>query len=263
MIGTLVVVGLGQIGGSIALAARARKAAKRIVGIETDPAHREAARGWVDDFAESAAGADLVAVAVPLPAIPEAAARSLAESPAAIVTDVGGLKTPVVKEVARRAKAAASRFVGGHPMAGNEKSGPTGADAALFEGRTVILTPARGVDASAVAAFWRALGAREVLEESPETHDRWMATVSHLPHLVAFALADQGRADCVKLDDVAGPSFESATRVAASDRERWADLILANRRATGGALEDFMRRLDEAAAAIRDGDRARLIEAIR
>lgn len=255
----LVVIGLGHVGGSVAKAARERGIAGRVTGVETDPAHREKARaarlatsvvGEIGDFARDA---DLVVIATPPGAVPACAIAALKAAPRAVVTDVAGVKAAIVAAVREGAGEGGARFVGGHPMAGTAGRGPDSADAALFEGRHVILTPTETTSPHALSAaegFWRGLGATPI-RETPEAHDRAIAAVSHLPHAIAFALTTAAAELCGDASRVSGPSFESATRVAASDPSLWAELFTANREAVLAALSTFRTHLDALESALR------------
>ena len=253
----LAVIGLGHIGGSVAIGARKRRIAK-VVGVETNAEHARLAKqsGIVDEVVAAIPPVDLVVVAVPLPATVECAMAALKAAPEAVVTDVAGLKADVVQRLDD------PRFVGGHPMAGTTGKGPGSVDVDLFVGRTVVLTPAAATSPSSlelVEWLWKALGATTILREDALAHDRAIAQVSHLPHVLAYALAGATDEEARRF---AGPSFESATRVAASDPETWADLLLANRAALGAALRVHRARLDEIAAALEESDRARLVAAL-
>ena len=199
-IGTLVVVGVGLIGGSCALALRAAGAVSRSIGVGRGRRNLDHAlrRGIVDvaytldeDWASELASADIVLVAAPLsqyPALLSIIAPAI--GPQTVVTDAGSTKQNVVASGRAAFRDALSRFVPGHPVAGSEQSGALAADAALFAGRNVILTPLRETapDACArVTELWQTCGAR-VTTMSPAAHDRVLAAVSHLPHMLAFAL---------------------------------------------------------------------------
>jgi prephenate dehydrogenase len=212
----------------------------------------------VDSWAAAATGAGTVVAAVPPPVIPavlaEAAGLALA---GAVLTDVAGVKQRVVTDtVAELGPEAAARFVGGHPMAGSERSGPGAADADLFSGATWILTPTDATSDEALAAvsdLVRAIGAR-VLVLAPDVHDTIVGLVSHLPQLVASVLADVA-AEAVGAERdavmaVAGPGFRDTTRIAASDPGLWVDIIDGNRPAIGAALDAFAARLDEVRGAV-------------
>jgi cyclohexadieny/prephenate dehydrogenase len=237
----LALLGAGYIGGSVALAARRAGLAARVVGYDQDPAAVAVARqrGIIDEAAatpeQAVAGAALVVLAAPVGSLGPLAARIAgAVSPSALVIDVGSVKGAVVAAV--ETAMPTGRFVGCHPMAGNERSGPAAADEDLFRGRTCFVCPGPRATEAALAqasAFWRALGAR-VLTIAPEPHDAAMAAVSHLPHVAAFALA-ASLAERLPALDQAGPaaasttSLRDTTRIAASSPAVWRDIFLENR----------------------------------
>jgi len=263
LIDRLAVVGLGLLGGSVARAARDRGLARRIVAVGRQLSTIEAARrdGTVDevttDLARGLAEADFCLIATPvttlegmLPAIWRACADG------ALITDVGSTKASIVAAADRLAAERPLRFVGSHPMAGSEKSGYGAARADLFDSATVVLTPTERTDADAlatVAAFWQALGGR-VLRLDPAAHDRAVAAVSHLPHLVAEALVDA----VVRMEpgffDVAGRGFRDTTRIAAGSPPMWREIFQDNRQALGEALGVFRKSLDHFEAMIAAGD---------
>jgi len=265
---TLVVIGVGLIGGSFALALRRRGVAARVIGIGRTRANLESARalGAIDeahtldgDWPRVINDADVVMLATPVAQYPALLAQLAPRLSAhTIVTDAGSTKQDVVAAARATLGAALPRFVPGHPIAGSERSGAAAADADLFEAREVILTPldVTGEDAqSRVAALWQAVGAR-VTTLTPDAHDRLLASVSHLPHLVAFALMDQlaRRSDAAEVIAHAGSGLRDATRIAASSAEMWRDIALANRRALQDELTRFRIVLDEIAAALATGD---------
>jgi len=255
-----VVAGVGLIGGSLALAARRAGLIGEVVGFGRTRENLDVAlkRGLVDrvsqDPAEAAQGADFALLAVPVGALAPVA-RALAPSlaPAAVVSDVGSVKTQVVREVSA-ALPAGLRFVGAHPIAGTEDSGAVAADGNLFRGTRCIVTPVAGTDAGAldkVEALWRGVGA-QVERLSPERHDEVFAWVSHVPHMIAYALMHAAPADT---HPYAGPSFRDVTRVAGSGVEMWRDIVAANAAPIGAGLDAVMERLASLREAIRRGDR--------
>lgn len=265
MIQRLAVVGVGLLGGSVALAARAQSVAREIVGIGRDRARLEAPlrAGAVDrvttDLAEGVRDADVVVLAATVLANERLLAEAWrALSPAALVTDVGSTKRGIVEAAARLGAGEPRTFVGSHPMAGSEKSGYGVARADLFRGATVIVTP---TDASApaavkgVTALWEALGARVSLLD-PETHDRVVAAISHLPHAAAWALVDAvGRFEPGALA-FAARGFKDTTRIAASDPPMWTEILLANRDAVLASLAAFRNALEDLERLVGSGDRA-------
>lgn len=255
------VLGVGLIGGSIGLAARQRLGAE-VVGFDPEPggAGRAIEAGAVDCGADSVAaaceGAELVFCAAPVGALPELARAALAAAgPETVVTDVGSTKREIVA-----ALGGDERFIGGHPLAGAETAGVENARADLFEGARWYLTPTERSGGLLYDRLQRAvagLGARPQAIDA-EAHDRLMATVSHLPHVVANALVGQAAAeltrDSERMPEV-GPSFRDTTRVAGSNPAIWGDIFASNREAVAEAIEAVMARLREAAELIRGGDR--------
>ena len=252
------IVGVGLIGGSVGLAARRRLGATvRGVDPRADAALRAGAIDEAcDDLETALAGADAAVVAVPVGALPETVARVLAAAPpGCAVTDVGSTKRAVV------ARNGDPRFVGGHPLAGSEAAGVEHARADLFEGATWYLTPTTGTSGVLLERLHRlvtGLGARPVAIDAA-THDRVMAAVSHLPHVLANLLVAQAtRALGGETLPPTGPSFRDATRVAGAHPALWTDIYLANRDALIAALDDVAERLAAARAALAAGDRERL-----
>jgi prephenate dehydrogenase len=259
----LVVVGVGLIGGSFALALRRAGAVGRVVGVGRRPQTLAEARrlGIIDEAAagyEAASGADLVMLAMPVGqtrAVLRGLARHIGRG--TVVTDAGSTKSDVVAAARDELGGALSRFVPGHPVAGTEHSGPKAAFAELYRDRRVVLTPLPGTDKDALARVreaWEACGAR-VSELTPEAHDRVLAAVSHLPHLLAFALVDQvARSENAgELFSYAAGGFRDFTRIASSNAEMWRDICLANRaalleelRGYGAHLEELRRALEAA-----------------
>lgn len=269
------VCGGGLIGASLALAVAA--AGKHVRVFDRAAATRSALSDRLraegtgritvsDSWAEAAEGAGVVVAAVPASAVPAVLAEAARHADAhALLTDVASTKRTVVDAVldalaAEDDTTAVGRFVGGHPMAGSERSGPAAADATLFSGATWVLTPTTGTEDAALARagdLVRDVGAR-VLVLDPAEHDRLVGLVSHLPQLVASVLADVA-AEAVGTDReavmaVAGPGFRDTTRIAASDPGLWLDIIATNRPAILAALEAFAGRLGTAMDAVRADD---------
>lgn len=267
----LALIGVGMIGGSVAAALKRAGAIERAVGFDADAqaARRGVALGVLDAAAasveEAVREADLVVLAVPVGAMRQIMAAAAKALPAhAIVTDVGSTKRSVI-EAARAALAAPSsmpRFVPGHPIAGRERPGVEHADAELFRGRLYICTPVAETDAQAracVESLWRRIGA-QVVTMDPDEHDRVFAAVSHLPHLLAFALVARIAAepDGERKLGFAGAGFRDFTRIAASSPAMWRDVCLANRAALGEELRGYRALLDELQRAVDAGDAATL-----
>jgi prephenate dehydrogenase len=258
------VLGVGLIGGSIGLAARRRLGAE-VVGFGHRPATVERAveLGALDrgaaSVAEACEGADLVFCTAPVAVLPSLVAQALeASGPETVVTDAGSTKRELVE-----ACGGDERFIGGHPLAGAETAGVDNAREDLFDGARWYLTPTDRSSGLLYDRLQRAvaeLGARPQAID-PATHDRLMATVSHLPHVLANALAAEAAEaltrDSERLPEV-GPSFRDATRVAGSNPAIWADIFASNRDAVADSVESVGVRLERAAALIRAGDREAL-----
>ena len=266
----LAVIGVGLIGGSFARAILAARQFAAVIGYDTDAAALDAALelGALTERAASAAsavrGADVVLLAVPVGAMQvvlQAIAPELASN--AIVTDVGSTKQDVIA-AAKVLGDRRARFVPGHPIAGREQAGIIASDPELFRGKLFIATPTASTDASAVAAvesLWRAVGCRVERMDAAE-HDRVFAAVSHLPHLLAFALVAQIAAspDGTRKLGMAGAGFRDFTRIAASSPAMWRDICVANRAALGAELDSFRYLLDDLQAALDRGDARTLQE---
>jgi prephenate dehydrogenase len=270
IVGPVAVIGCGLVGGSVALALEALGVTVDVTDGDGDVRRRLHAlgigRAVHDDVASCVRDAEMVVVAVPPGAVPDVVAEAVRHaSPSTVVTDVAGLKTSVVADVLARLTIEGldpSRFVGGHPMAGSERSGPEAADATLFQGATWVLTPVIGTSDDAlerVSALVGALGS-QVLVLAPEQHDELVTVVSHLPQLVASLLTDVAAdtaPDAVEaLLAIAGPGFRDTTRVAASDPTMWTGLVGANAAAITDTLRRFRTALDALIAAVEDGDAA-------
>lgn len=268
-IARVAVVGAGLVGGSVALAAQ-QAGVERVVVTDVDAGVRRRAREVGlghevhDTLAEAVHGADLVVIAIPTEhVVPVVEDIARCTSMQTIITDASSLKSdlvPQVEHMLAQSAAVPSRFVGGHPMAGSEASGPDAADGKLFQGATWALTPTASTDDVALrrlSAFLSRLGAR-VLVVSPERHDRLVAVVSHLPQVAASCLSDVA-ADAATTSGqavlaLAGGGFRDTTRIAASDPELWVGILEGNREAVLDAVEAYRQRLDELAAALRRGD---------
>jgi len=250
----LAVIGVGLVGGSLALALRRAGAVASIAGFDRDAQalERAAALGVIDTAAASASdaakGADLVVVAVPVRSIgPVLHDVALAMDPQAVVTDVGSTKGEVVALAREELRDRFPRFVPGHPIAGREASGVEAAVADLFRAARVVLTPAAATAPDAVdlvKACWEAAGAR-VASMPAERHDRIFAAVSHLPHVLSFALVSElaERAYAEELLGFAAGGFRDFTRIAASSPEMWRDIALQNRAALLEELDRYGARL--------------------
>ncbi|NIC40310.1 prephenate dehydrogenase/arogenate dehydrogenase family protein [Aquabacterium sp. A08] len=267
-------IGCGLMGGSFALALKRAGLVKRVVGYSKSPStlQRARERGVIDVEAPSAllavSGADLVLVAVPVAATEDTfkAIRHLI-GPHTLVMDVGSTKGDVVAAARRALKDHLPGFVPAHPIAGKETAGVEHADAALYRGCQVVLTPLPETDPAQLrqaTAVWTALGAR-VREMSPQDHDAAYATVSHLPHLLAFAAmnAIQAQPEAARFLALAGPGFRDFTRIAASDPSVWRDILLANQAEVLAQSQHFRAALDALEATMREPDPLALQRLIR
>ena len=247
-------IGCGLMGGSFALAAKRAGLVRRVVGYSKSPSTTERARqlGVIDVEAPSAlqavSGSDVVLLAVPVAAT-ETTFKSIRHllTPEMLVVDVGSTKRDVVDAARRALKGAVGNFVPCHPITGREVSGVENADAELYKGKPVILTPiertlTKKIDQA--EAMWRALGCR-VSRMSPESHDAAFAAISHLPHLLAFALMNGivGQAEGRDYLSLAGPGFRDFSRIAASDPHMWRDVLIANREELAEQMRHFQHAL--------------------
>lgn len=234
------VIGCGLMGGSFALACKQAGLVKRVVGYSKSPSTTEKARqlGVIDAIAPSAllavSGSDLVLLAVPVAAT-EATLKSIANlvSPQTLVMDVGSTKRDVVDAARRVLRNHVGSFVPAHPVTGKEVAGVEHADAQLYRDRQVVITPIEKTltaHLSKATRLWTELGCK-VLTMSPEAHDSAFAAISHLPHLIAFALVNaiQDQAAGDDFLELAGPGFRDFSRIAAGDPDMWRDILLANR----------------------------------
>ena len=259
----IALVGVGLIGGSIGLAARERLDAS-VTGYDASPEALEVAleRGAIDrgcaTIAEGVSDAEAVFVAVPVGMLPEAVRGVLAAAPPdCVVSDVGSTKRAIVAALGD------ARFVGGHPLAGAETSGVEHARADLFDGATWYLTPTSstsGILYERLHRLLHGLGARPVAIE-PEVHDTVLATVSHLPHVLANVLVSQAARTLAAGGErlpATGPSFRDATRVAGAPSAIWTDIYVSNRDAIAARIDDTIARLADVRDALRDGDAERI-----
>lgn len=252
MIKTIAVIGVGLIGGSFSRALKAAGVVERVVGFDLDPENLTEALqlGVIDeiaaDYASAVCAADLVFLAVPVRAMTAAVAACVPHLPAGcVVTDGGSVKDELV--VACEQLMPAGRFfVGGHPIAGTEHSGAKASFATLFQGRRCILTPTSHTDQKAlelVQRLWEAAGSRVECME-PLTHDRVFAAVSHLPHMVAYALVhavDRSAEEEENILAFSAGGFRDFTRIASSDPSMWRDIALMNRLPLLSVLERYQQ----------------------
>ena len=274
MFNQLGVIGCGLMGGSFALALKRSGLVRRVVGYSKSPSTTERAKklGVIDVAAESAllavAGSDIVLLAVPVAAteITFKAIRHLVE-PGVLFMDVGSTKRDVVDAARRVLRERVSSFVPAHPIAGKEVAGIQHADAALYVGRQVILTPLPQTDPALVQKatdVWSAVGA-QVLKMTPENHDAAFAAVSHLPHLLAFAYFSAVTRQPSGRDflSLAGPGFRDFTRIAASEPAVWRDILIANREELLKQSARFRHTLDALELVIKSGNADALEDLIR
>jgi prephenate dehydrogenase len=266
-------IGCGLMGGSFALALKRAGLVKRVVGYSKSPSTTERARqmGVIDIEAPSAllavSGADIVLIAVPVAAT-EATFKSIRHlvTPDMLIMDVGSTKCDVIEAGRRALRENIGLFVPAHPIAGKELAGVDNADADLYTGRQVILTPTERTQAAQLQraeAVWTALGCK-VRKMSPAQHDAAFAAVSHLPHLLSFALmnAISGQPQGPDFLSLAGPGFRDFTRIAASDPKVWRDILLSNRQELLAQSQLFQRNLQAMDQLIHDGNADALQELI-
>jgi prephenate dehydrogenase len=249
----LAVIGVGLIGGSFALALKQAKQVSHVVGVGRNAANLKTAleRGIIDstapDAAAAARGADLVLVATPVGQYPDV--FGLLRDTKALITDGGSTKRDVIAAARKALGAGISRFVPAHPIAGAEKSGAAAANADLFRGKRVVLTPLEENSKDSVSRIeqaWKACGAN-VSRMNAEEHDAVLATVSHLPHLLAYALVHEvaGRDNSAQLFSFAAGGFRDFTRIASSHPEMWRDICVANRDRLLKEIEKFSVKLEQ------------------
>jgi prephenate dehydrogenase len=264
-IATLAIVGVGLIGGSIALAARRRGIANRIIGVDQNHETSNLGRkmGLVDevasDLAPAVAHADFVVFCTPVDCIAGQVAEAARHCRrGTVLTDVGSAKARIVAQIEAELVPGTAAFVGSHPLAGSEQQGPIHADANLFADRVVVVTPTPHTDPNAsvqTVAFWRALGA-SVCQMSPRAHDDALGLTSHLPHLVAAALAGILPPEWRELT---ASSFRDSTRVAASNPALWTSILRMNSDAVLAALALFTSQVEQFRDAIASDNAAKLL----
>lgn len=253
------VVGTGLIGGSIALALRAR--GWHVSGVDRDPARLERAqRAGVVDATGFDRDAEITFVAVPVLGVVDAVRAALAETDG-LVTDVGSVKAPIVEAVADR------RFIGGHPMAGSEQEGLDGADPTMFEGAVWVLTPTADTDNDALSTVAGVVGSfgAEMVALPPERHDALVAVVSHVPHLTAvtlMGLASERASEHAALLRLAAGGFRDMTRIASSHPAIWPDICAENRAAIVDTLDALIAGLQRMRSYVDTGDRDSLLHAL-
>ena len=262
-------IGCGLMGGSFALALKQAGLVKRVVGYSKSPSTTERAcqMGVIDVAAPSAllavSGADIVLMAVPV-AASEATFKAIKHmvTPGMVIMDVGSTKGDVVDAAARGLRDQVGSFVPAHPIAGKELAGVDNADAELYVGKQVILTPTEltlTTHTQRATEVWSALGCK-VVQMSPESHDAAFAAVSHLPHMLAFTLMNSviGQSKGPSYMGLAGPGFRDFTRIAASDPKVWRDIFLTNRDELLLQSRTFQQALQAFEALLTSGDSATL-----
>ncbi len=260
------IVGLGLVGGSIAAGVKKRALVEQVAAFDSNAESLDLGResGLIDEVNESieacASGSDLVIMAVPVLSMTQVMEGLTGYD--GILTDVGSVKSPVIKAVVDVLGTMPENFIPGHPIAGSEKHGVSASNPDLFENHKVILTPHENSDRQAVSAlqlFWEALGAR-VIEMTPDHHDAVFAQTSHLPHLLAYALVDMlsAQGDSLEIFEYAAGGFRDFSRIAASDPIMWRDIFDANGENVLPILDKYVDELQEIRAMIAEGDMAQL-----
>lgn len=245
---TLSIVGVGFIGGSVGLATQERKLARRIIGVDRNQEilatalARKAITEAHTEINDTVASADLTLICLPVPLIPAAVSQVLKRSDGqGIVSDVGSSKVNILKTVDRTNKDNTA-FIGGHPLAGSEKTGVEHSRADLFKDKTTILTKTETTSEELVkflTLFWNALGSK-VETMTPEEHDEIMAFTSHMPHMVSFALAGSMPMDLLPYTST---GFRDVTRLASSDLAMWSGIAQSNRENVVKAIDYFQNKL--------------------
>jgi prephenate dehydrogenase len=265
---TLAVVGVGLVGGSIARAAKVRGMARSVVGVGRNLARLEEARrrGLIDeatvDLAQAARRAGFLIFCTPVDRIVEGVRTAADVCPSGgLITDAGSVKGCICRALAQGLPKGVE-FVGSHPLAGSERQGFEHADARLFENRVCVVTPVESSPRPAVTrvtAFWKRMGAK-IIEMTPEAHDKALAETSHLPHLVAAALAATLSAENKAL---AASGFRDTTRIASGDSELWSAILLGNRDEVLASLSRFDASLTRFRRALEQNDSAALKELLK
>ena len=265
---TVAIIGLGLIGGSVALGLREQHV--RVVGYDTDKdsIRRGLELGVIDAGFESIPevidSADVILLATPVLAIRGVLEQINSVGTSAVLTDVGSVKQPILDAFADVFDTVPSNFVPAHPIAGSERHGVEAATSDLFTNHRVLLTPAENTDQQAldqVSALWEMLGA-EVSTMSVEHHDLVLAQTSHLPHLLAYSLIDtlSSQGDSLEIFQYAAGGLRDFSRIAASDPTMWRDIFMSNRTALLAILDQFSADLTELRRTIEDADGEDLFE---
>jgi prephenate dehydrogenase len=265
MLEKITIIGTGLMGGSLSLALRQARAASVIAAYDTDPAARDEAGRMgladeiLDDAQEACRGAEVVFIATPIRAITEAvAACSGALAPGTVVSDLASTKMKVIDEITAMLPPSVG-YVGGHPMTGSEQSGVCFAAADMFDMRYYILTPTDDTDPDDLArihALLTSIGAR-VISMDPESHDRAMATVSHVPHMLSLLLMELASREQERTKStyrIAAGGFRDMTRIAASSPDMWLDIARENRAFIVERLKEYGQSVAWLLAVLEDGD---------
>ena len=267
----VVIVGVGLIGGSIGACLRKNRLCQRVVGVGRNLQRLKLARqaGLIDaaetDLRTALAGAELAVVCTPVETIADFSITALESAGGCVVTDAGSTKQTIVDQISQRLSAQPEmlkRFVGSHPIAGSEQSGFEAARHDLFRDRLVIMTPTRFTaeeSTDTAKRFWESLGAKTVLQ-TPLDHDRTMASVSHLPHLMASSLAASTPAEHLRF---AAVGWGDTTRVASGDVELWRQIVRQNTQPLLEALSKFEAAVAEIRTAIETGDDQTLVRILQ
>ncbi len=267
----MVVVGVGLIGGSLSIVSRRKGLVKEIIGVGRGAGNlKEAVKlkiidSFTFDISEAVKGADLIVLAAPVGSfegLVKQMSRSLSKG--AIITDAGSVKGEMVNRIERLLPRGAY-FVGGHPIAGKEKTGVNAASQTLFEGTKCILTPTKKTDALAlkkIKALWNAVGAEVVLMD-PMLHDKVLGAVSHLPHAAAYSIVNtvaEIKKNGNNFIAFSGGGFKDFTRIAASSPEMWRDIFLSNRVNLINMISRYQKNLEKLKKYIKDKDSKGLIK---
>ncbi|MFZ3065892.1 MAG: prephenate dehydrogenase/arogenate dehydrogenase family protein [Nitrospirota bacterium] len=267
----MVVVGVGLIGGSLAIVSRRKCLVKEIIGVGRGAANlKEAVKlniidSFTFDISEAVKGADLIVMATPVGSF-EWLVKQMRHglNKGAIITDAGSVKGRMVSRI-ERLLPKGTYFVAGHPIAGKERSGVKAASLTLFEGTKCILTPTKKTDASAlkkIKALWRTVGAEVVLMD-PMLHDKVLGAVSHLPHAAAYSIVNtvaEIKKNGNNFIAFSGGGFKDFTRIAASSPEMWRDIFLNNRENLVNMISRYQKNLEKLKRYIKDKDSKRLIK---
>lgn len=261
----LVIVGPGLIGGSIGLDSKESGLAGEVIGVghrrsSLDDALKMGAIDRASLNIEDVAGeGDLIILCTGVGLLPEMAVKAIPlMKPGAILSDVGSTKRVITEKIDEILDRNDISFVGAHPLAGNEKRGIRAARRGLFQGSVCVITPgahSAPEETERLMSFWRGLGAT-VCELDPETHDQYLAEVSHLPHLLAAALVDTVSEESLGL---AATGFRDVTRIAAGDPHLWVDIFMSNKEAMAGAISGLYEKLADFSSALQKEDRDALL----